>query len=170
MSTPPVSGTVRLAMQRPPRQLQPPPWGAGPFAYEKVVQPVWDAKCISCHDAKDKDRINFAGTLDGDGVPASYRTLIERGWVHYFDWNYGQRHYKAAPLTFGTVKSRLFQVLAAGHYQVAFTPEESLLVKTWVDLNCPLWPDYINRPERRVLAQGTANQPPKSHASPVGFA
>ncbi len=161
MSTPPVSGTIRLAMQRPPRQLEPPPWGAGPFAYEKVVQPVWDAKCVSCHDARDKDRINFAGTLDGDGVPASYRTLIERGWVHYFDWNYGQRHYKAAPLSFGTVKSRLFQVLAAGHYQVALTPEEALRVKTWVDLNCPLWPDYINRPERRVLAQGTAKQPAK---------
>jgi hypothetical protein len=41
------------------------------------------------------------------------------------------------------------------------TLEESQRVKTWIDLNCPLWPDYINRPERRVLAQGTANQPPK---------
>ncbi|MCX6879767.1 MAG: discoidin domain-containing protein [Verrucomicrobia bacterium] len=161
MSVPPLARTVRLAMQRPPRQLEPPPWGAGPFAYEKVVQPVWDAKCVSCHDAQDKDRINFAGTPDGDGVPASYRTLIERGWVHYFDWNYGQRHNKAEPLSFGTVKSRLCQVLEAGHYQVALTPEESQRVKTWIDLNCPLWPDYINRPQRRILAQGTANLPPK---------
>ena len=161
LSTPPVAGTVRLAMRRPPRQLQPPPWGAGPFAYEKVVQPVWDAQCVRCHNAQDKDRINFAGTLDGDGVPASYRTLIERGWVHYFDWGYGQRHSKAEPLTFGTLKSRLFQVLAAGHYQVVLTPEESQRVKTWIDLNCPLWPDYINRPERRVLAHEMARRSPK---------
>jgi hypothetical protein len=81
--------------------------------------------------------------------------------VHYFDWGYGQRHHKAEPLSFGTLKSQLFQVLAAGHYQVALTPDESLRVKTWIDLNCPLWPDYINRPQRQALTQTTANQPPK---------
>jgi hypothetical protein len=161
MSAPPISATIPWAMQRPPHQLEPPPWGAGPFAYEKVVQPVWDAKCVNCHNAKDKDRINFTGTLDGEGVPASYRTLIERGWVHYFDWNWGRRHYLAEPLTFGTVKSRLFQVLEAGHYQVSLTAEEGQRVKTWIDLNCPLWPDYVFRPERPELAQGTANRPPK---------
>ena len=160
-SAPPISGPIPLALQRPPSQLQPPPWGAGAFAYEKVVQPVWDAKCINCHNAKDKDRINLAGTLDGDGVPASYRTLIERGWVHYFDWGYGQRHYKAEPLAFGTVKSRLFKVLEAGHYQVSLTAEEGQRVKTWIDLNCPLWPDYLFRPERPELAQSTANRPAK---------
>ncbi len=160
-SAPPISGPIPLALQRPPSQLQPPPWGAGAFAYEKVVQPVWDAKCVSCHNAKDKDRINLAGTLDGDGVPASYRTLIERGWVHYFDWGYGQRHYKAEPLAFGTVKSRLFKVLEAGHYQVSLTAEEGQRVKTWIDLNCPLWPDYLFRPERPELAQSTANRPAK---------
>ncbi len=159
LSAPPLSTAVSLAMQRPPSQLRPPPWGAGPFAYEKVVQPVWDAKCVSCHDAKDKDRINLAGTLDRDGVPASYRTIIERGWVHYFDWGYAQRHHLAEPLTFGTLKSRLFQVLQAGHYQVQLTQEESLRVKTWIDLNCPLWPDYINRPQRRVVAQAIATPP-----------
>ena len=61
--------------------------------------------------------------------------------MHYFDWNWGQRHYKAEPLTFGTVKSRLFKVLDAGHYQISLTSEEGQRVKTWIDLNCPLWPD-----------------------------
>jgi hypothetical protein len=160
-SAPPISGPIPLALQRPPSQLQPPPWGAGAFAYEKVVQPVWDAKCINCHNAKDKDRINLTGTPDGDGVPASYRTLIERGWVHYFDWGWAQRHYKAEPLAFGTLKSRLFKVLDAGHYKVVLTAEEGQRVKTWVDLNCPLWPDYLFRPERPELAQSTASRPAK---------
>lgn len=157
MTTPPHQRSIPLAVQSPPRQLQPPPWGAGPFAYEKVVQPVWDAQCVRCHDAQDKDRINLTGGLDREGVPASYRTLIERGWVHYFDWSYGQRHKKAEPLSFGTVKSRLWQVLDAGHYQVALTREEVQRVKTWIDLNCPLWPDYIHRPERPGLARSAAN-------------
>ncbi|MBI4324169.1 MAG: hypothetical protein HY674_02805 [Chloroflexi bacterium] len=161
MTAPPHERSVPLALQGPPRQIEPPPWGAGPFAYEKVVQPVWNAQCVRCHDAKDKDRINLTGALDGDGVPASYRTLIERGWVHYFDWNYGQRPTKAEPLSFGTVKSKLFQVLSAGHYQVALSREEMQRVKTWIDLNCPLWPDYLYRPERLGLAQQTANPRPQ---------
>jgi hypothetical protein len=119
------------------------------------VQPVWDAKCVRCHDAKDKDRINLTGALDGEGVPASYRTIIERGWVHYFDWGYAQRHKKAEPLTFGTLKSRLIQVVEAGHYDSTLTREEIRRVKTWIDLNCPLWPDYLYRPERVTVAQGT---------------
>jgi hypothetical protein len=157
MSAPPHERSIPLALRNPPRQLQLPPWGAGPFAYEKVVQPVWDAQCVRCHDAKDKDRIDLTGALDREGVPASYRTLIERGWVHYFDWGYAQRHRKAEPLTFGTVKSRLWQVLDAGHYKVDLTREEVQRVKTWIDLNCPLWPDYIHRPERPNLAQRTAD-------------
>ena len=156
MTAPPSGHDVPLALQRPPNQPQPPPWGAGAFAYEKVVQPVWDAKCVRCHDAKDKDRINLAGTLDANSVPASYRTLIERGWVHYFDWGYAQRHKKAEALTFGTVKSRLWTVIEAGHYKVELTRDEMQAVKTWIDLNCPLWPDYLFRPERRTLAQKTS--------------
>ena len=156
MTAPSPGQDVPLALQRPPSQPQPPPWGAGAFAYEKVVQPVWDAKCVRCHDAKDKDRINLAGTLDANSIPASYRTIIERGWVHYFDWGYAQRHRKAEALTFGTVKSRLWTVIEAGHYQVELTRDEMQAVKTWIDLNCPLWPDYLFRPERKTLAQKSA--------------
>jgi hypothetical protein len=157
MSAPPHQQPMPLALQKDPRQLQPPPWGAGPFSYEKVVQPVWNAQCVRCHDAKDKDRINLTGALDREGVPTSYRTIIERGWVHYFDWGYAQRHRLAEPLTFGTVKSRLWQVIAAGHHDVALTREEMQRVKTWIDLNCPLWPDYIHRPQRPNLAQRPAS-------------
>ncbi len=143
-------------MQRQPSTLQPPPWGAGPFSYEKVVQPVWDAKCIRCHDAKDNKQINLTAVLDAEGVPASYRTIITRGWVHYFDYTYGREHSKADPLTFCTIKSRLWEVLEGdgGHYDVRLTNEEAQRIKCWTDLNCPLWPDYIFRPDR--LAMKTA--------------
>ena len=153
MTAPPPGHDVPLALRGPPKALQPPPWGAGPFAYEKTVQPVWDAKCVRCHDAKDKDRINLTGTLDAHSVPASYRTIIERGWVDYFDWGWAQRHKKAEALTFGTLKSRLWQVVEAGHYEVKLTRNEMQAVKTWIDLNCPLWPDYLFRAERPALVK-----------------
>ena len=51
-------------------------------------------------------------------------------------------------MTFGTVKSRLWQVLDAGHYDVKLTRDEMHRVKCWIDLNCPLWPDYQERMKR----------------------
>jgi hypothetical protein len=91
----------------------------------------------------------LTGTLDPERVPASYRTLISQGWVHHVDcgWNSGGCE-KREPLTFGTVQSKLWKVLDAGHYGVELTAEEEQRLKCWTDLNCPLWPDYLYRPER----------------------
>lgn len=137
-----------IAAQRAPSTLQEPSWGAVALSYEKVVQPVWDAKCVRCHDSHDSRGLNLTGARDADRVPASYRTLIKGGWVHYFNYLYGLRHHKADPLTFGTVKSRLWTVLDKGHYDVKLSRDEMHRVKCWIDLNCPLWPDYRNRLDR----------------------
>ena len=138
-----------LALKRAPSNPEAPPWGAGPFAYEKAVQPVWDAKCVRCHNATHKRGINLTGNLDKNKVPTSYRTLIAGGWVHYFDCQYKLRHHKAEPMSFGTLKSKLWRVLGAGHNDVVLTESEMRAVKCWIDLNCPLWPDYQFRPDRR---------------------
>jgi hypothetical protein len=137
-----------LAARRPPSRLEGPSWGSGAFSYEAVVQPVWNAKCVSCHATGDKHKMNLSGALGADRVPASYRTLISGGWVHYFNWAWDQRHHKAEPMTFGTLKSRLWQVLDAGHYDTKLTRDEMHRVKCWIDLNCPLWPDYQERMKR----------------------
>ena len=155
-SAPPVRRAA--ALNRPPSTPQPPPWGAGPFSYEKVVQPVWDARCVRCHDAADK-KINLAATLDAGNVPASYRTLIEQGWVHYFNCQWGQEHTKAPPLSFGTAKSRLWKVLDAGHYDVKLTRDEVQRIKCWTDLNCPLWPDYVFRANRPAAVAAGPTKP-----------
>ena len=42
----------------------------------------------------------------------------------------------------------LFRTLAAGHQKVSLTPAEMRALKCWVDLNCPLWPDYQFRDKR----------------------
>ena len=140
--------TRRLAA-RAPRQLEPPPWGARPFSFEKVVQPVLDAKCVRCHNSSHKKGLDLTGTLDEHKVPISYRTLVERHLVDYvncgFDWGGCE---KLDPLTFGTVESRLWDVLNAGHHDVKLTSEQIRRIKTWIDLNCPLWPDYTERQKR----------------------
>lgn len=134
-----------LALRGPAVSLEPPPWGAVPFDYQRVVQPVLDRHCVECHEAKP----DLRGTRGGDRVPVSYRSLIEGGWVHYFDWSYGSRHFKAEPMSFGTRRSRLFGVLAdEAHRGVRMGLEERRALTAWIDLNCPLWPDYRWREER----------------------
>jgi cytochrome c553 len=142
-----------LAMRRTPVKITPSPWGTDPFSYEKVVQPVFDAKCASCHGAEDK-KLNLTGNVDGNRIPASYKTLVSGGWVNYFSLGWAERHYRAEPMSFGTPKSKLWNVLNAGHYDVQLTAEERERIKCWNDLNCPLWPDYAHRPER----PGTVSQ------------
>jgi len=157
LAAPPQS--VALAALRPPSELQPPPWGEVPFSYERVVQPVWDSHCIRCHDANDKHGLNLTVTLDADKVPASYRTLITGGWVHYFDMTYGLRPHKAAPRSFGTLRSKLVALMESEHYDVKLSRDEMHAVKCWIDLNCPLWPDYTPRDRRPSLAQTAAAKP-----------
>jgi len=146
---------LRQAMRQPPTRLVPPPWGAVAFSYEQVVQPVLDSKCVACHDGGWRSaRPDLRGELDKERIPASYRSLIEGGWVHYFDYTYGMRPFKAEPLTFGTLQSRLWKVLADKHHKdVTLTSEETQAMKAWVDLNCPLWPDYKYRLDRPVPEQ-----------------
>lgn len=138
-----------LALAHPPQALQPHPWGDAPFSYERVVQPVLDARCVRCHTATHAKHVNLTGALDAEKIPASYRTLISGGWVHFVDcgWNSAGCE-KREPLTFGTVKSKLWPLLAAGHHGVALSDQDALRLKTWTDLNCPLWPDYIERSHR----------------------
>jgi hypothetical protein len=124
-------------------------WEGQPFSYERVVQPVLDTHCIRCHNENHPKGLNYSGERDADKVPISYRTLIEKGLVHYADmgWNSGGCE-KIEPLSLGVLKSRLWQNLDSGHQNISLTTDEMLRIKTWIDLNCPLWPDYKNRLER----------------------
>ena len=147
-----------VAMGRSPQRLATPPWGDAAFDYEKVVQPVLNAQCVRCHDGSKSGRCDLRGTLGDDRVPASYRSLISGGWVHYFDMTYGMRHFQAEPLSFGTLQSRLWTVLAdKNHKEVALKQPEMRAIKAWIDLNCPLWPDYIFRTLRPGPEAGLTN-------------
>jgi hypothetical protein len=139
----------KLALRREADTPQPPPWGAVPFAYEEVVQPVLDRHCTRCHNPQHPKSLDLTGTLDADRIPASYKTLIRSGLVHHLDYQYNAGgNEKKPPLSFGVLQSRLVKVLEAGHHQVSLTPDEWHAIKCWIDLNCPLWPDYQLREER----------------------
>jgi len=128
-------------------------WEGKPFSYERVVQPVLDHHCVQCHDGKHVRGINLRKDLDRQNIPQSYRTLISQGWVHYADcgWNSGGCE-KLPPKSLGSLKSKLCDHLTQGHKSVKLREDDWLRLKTWIDLNCPLWPDYVFRPDRTSVS------------------
>jgi hypothetical protein len=151
------------ALTRQPSTPQPPPWGAGPFWYQRVVQPVLDRKCVSCHDGKKGlKKLDLTATLDGTLAPASYRTLITGGFVHHLNCRWGMLHTKPPPLGVGSPKSKLLPILAQKeHTEVKLTSEERQALLCWIDLNCPLWGDYQHRGDRAAgKPYCTADCPP----------
>ncbi len=147
-------GGLTLASSHDPQMLQEPPWGAGPFWYERVVQPVLDCRCVECHNAEtvknSVKQLDLTGVRDESRIPVSYRSLVQSGDVHYFDYTWGAgKTTKADPYTFGVSQSKVWDVLKdENHCNVSLTSEEEQAIKCWIDLNVPLWGDYQMRRER----------------------
>ena len=159
------------ALGREPSRIEPPPFGAGPFAYQELVQPIFNTHCTSCHGAeKPAGNVDFTGRPDSRGVPTSFVSLVRPRanpdrppLVNFFDnwWGVSTTVPIADPGTFGTPASRLIHVIDNGHEgvaisdseraQIALTPSERRILTTWIDLNCPLWDNYC--PECRLASE-----------------
>lgn len=127
-----------MAMRRAPSEIRPAPEGAKPFSFARLVQPVLDARCVSCHGEK---RAPKAPDLrpgvwrkDRDGFTVSYRSLLP--YVHWFAYDYEvtkkrRGNYLAffepaytAPRTTGAWASPLYHTLKKGHHGVQLTADE----------------------------------------------
>ena len=164
-------GALPTAFAREPSSITPPPWGAGPFSYQSLVQPILDRRCGECHGPDDPSgKIDLSAVRDQRGVPASFSTLVRPGenpnrppLVNFFDswWGKSWTVPVAEPMTFGTLASRLIEVIDNRHSDLELsetdrdriahlTPHERRIITTWIDLNCPLWDNYS--PELRVTS------------------
>ena len=71
-----------LAMRRPPSEPLPDVDGSNPFSYPRLVQPVLNARCVSCHQSRgavDLSAGNYTGAqairvkIEGGGLSLEYR-------------------------------------------------------------------------------------------------
>lgn len=157
---------VRLiALEHPPREITPPPWGATPMAFSTVVQPVLDRYCIRCHDGTSgKDR-SFdltsnqmvpAGGADNHYPPApsdpyrvtaSFANLLPH--VDFIRLNgYVGGNLPLEPYAVGSHRSKLVDLLDDGHYDVELDADSRRAIVTWIDCNAPFlggWDEYAER-------------------------
>jgi hypothetical protein len=122
---------IPLAMRREPSVPKPDVDGTNPFSYPRLVQPVLDKHCLSCHQ-KNADK---APRLDREVIAkgrqkwyASYHSLAPK----YAFWQYGHRH-RTMMGKFGARASKLYDMLQKGHHDVKLPPEDMHRITVWLD-------------------------------------
>lgn len=181
-----------LALQRPPTELSPPPWGDASISYERFVQPVLDRYCVRCHQGQEPGLAepNLALRPGHNVFKEPYLTLVgEAGWGNPVpggrpgygiagaipvESGYGQNDPAALrtlrPRQYLAGNSRLVDLAASGqHYGVKADPLSLHRLIAWVDACCP----FLGEEELRALGDpdfpGIENLPirPRVASAPI---
>jgi hypothetical protein len=140
------------AIQREPSKIQPELEGKGAFPvfFPKLVQPVLDKKCVSCH-AKHAKAPSFDKKPVGHGRwYRSYEQLKDFVWCkHGGNGSLKTRNGTSysVPGQVGARASKLYKMLKKGHHEVKLTKEELHRITLWLDCNSNYWGVY--KKERR---------------------
>ncbi|MCP4312340.1 MAG: hypothetical protein GY790_13835, partial [Bacteroidetes bacterium] len=159
----PVMGGLTLADKMGVQKLKPFYDVEGGFSFNRVIQPILDDKCISCHDGKKhEDKYLFSLTSE-QYVPgpnlrqfgtdsrriwsASYMNLTSGGIVHPKETVLGWLDVMETPAMLkpyyaGSAKSRMMKMLRKGHSGVTLSREELDKFACWIDLLVPYCGDY----------------------------
>ncbi len=136
-----------------PRPPAPPEWGLGGFNYARIVQPVLDKHCVSCHNGADpQGGADLSGDLT-DFFNVSYETLARenrRAAKRYTSWICTENGNEAnilqvTPKAWGSPASELADLVLSGHPEkdgkprVKLEPAEQRRVFAWIDLNVPYY-------------------------------
>ena len=134
--------------------LRPPEWGVQGFSYARVVQPVLDRHCVSCHHALEPaGGIDLGGDLT-DFFNVSYEVLAREGdrpganrftsWIPTYN---GQEAniLEVTPKAWGSPASPLAELVLSGHPDADGEPrvdvdeEDRRRIFAWIDLNVPYY-------------------------------
>ncbi|MBM4092360.1 MAG: hypothetical protein FJ276_23490 [Planctomycetes bacterium] len=159
-----------LALQRPPTELSPPPWGTESISYERFAQPVLDRYCVRCHQGQEPGAAlpNLAPRPGHSVFKEPYLTLVgPAGWGNpvsggqpgygiagaipvesAYDQNDPRALTTLRPLQYLAGNSRLIDLAMSGkHYDVQVDPVSLHRLIAWVDACCP----FMGEEELRAL-------------------
>jgi hypothetical protein len=175
-ASPPARQPSRLALQRPPTKLAPPPWGTASISYEQFVQPVLERYCVSCHrgDVADSHPPDLRLRPGHGPFQEPYLTLVGAAAWGYsvaadqpgygiadlipVESAYGQNDPAALgtlkPMQYLSYRSRLVDIASSGeHHGVQVDPLSLHRLIAWVD-SCGVY-----RGEQEIRALGDPDFP-----------
>ncbi len=131
------------------------------FSYMSEIQPIWNRNCLKCHDygKPGAKAVNLAAD-PGVVFNVSYMELRRKIALRWYPDKPGQPKELLKPVddgppevlpayAWGSHRSRLVDMLDAGHGEVKLTAAERSKIVEWIDLNMPYYPTYETQyPER----------------------
>ena len=143
---------MTLALRRGPSILQVGPDGSQPFSYPRLVQPVLDRSCVSCHDGTTgpgKSDLVLTGEPAGK-FTRSYESL--RPFVRLYEWGGGSIYQTVTvPGRMGADESPLTAVLTdETHRPIKLSESDRRGLYLWLDANATFYGTYS---EKEQLAQ-----------------
>jgi hypothetical protein len=124
-------------MLRPPSHLKPDVADTNPFSYARLIQPVLNQHCVSCHAEHPDKALNLAREPLQNKWFASYANLTK----DYGFLDYGNAM-RTTPGKFGARASKLLKLLDEGHYDVKLSEEEFHRITLWLDLSSVFYGVY----------------------------
>ena len=179
----PPSGKLTMAMKAGPKELAEPKGGVRGFSFRKEIQPILDAKCVSCHFVSDPSWLvdprgklpefssewvegpaeNGAAVVGAEVKPAFSLRGGPGFWSPAYrslanrrvaNWiNAQSEPNMLPPYHAGSTQSKLIGLLREGHYEVKLTGEEMDLFSCWIDLLVPYLGSYTECMNPRDLAK-----------------
>ena len=145
----PPNGEV-LAASVPPSKLKPGPDGTWPLSYDKLVQPVLDRSCVSCHGPRGTD--SAAVAFDLSSSAASWERMVSYGSPSLRDdvmarYNEGKSIAGAGPAS----HSPVLALLRAGHHGASLDPDSLERLVTWMDLYGQRQGYFSDEQEQRLI-------------------
>jgi hypothetical protein len=139
-----------LAMQRPASKLEPEVGGVEPVNFHRLVRPIFENKCKSCHE-KENQKPDFSyNSLE----PYAFYFHADGGSNH-MSWLHGGSRTIAGK--FGARWSRLYKegYLNKSHYDVNLTKAELRRITLWLDTNSLEMPTFsLDRKVREKARRG----------------
>ncbi|MHC4745222.1 MAG: HzsA-related protein, partial [Planctomycetota bacterium] len=137
-----------LALLRPPSKIRADVEGSNPFNYVRLVQPVLERNCVSCH--QEKKALDLTGVVEGgNGWTRSYNNLAAK-YGFYFNVSNGSINdgvhggSRTIPGEFGARASGLMQYVDERHYGVKLSDEDLHRIVLWLDCNSEFYGSYEN--------------------------
>jgi hypothetical protein len=133
-----------LAFKRAASTLQPEADGSAPLSYARLIQPILDKNCVSCHgSAKPGDLGKGNYSSNADKFYTSYNNL--KPYLSYYNFDYSWGPVITQPGKFGARISKLWPLLKNGHQGVALSDADLRSIALWLDLNSDMFSDDIKR-------------------------
>ena len=143
-----------IASRRRPSKITPPPADMAPISYPRLIQPILDRSCVSCHSGQEgQPAPNLTGEINGH-YTLSYNELQKS--VRYYEWGGNNiRYLSTLPGMCGADMSPLTGILDDENHgdKISLSEEDRRTIYLWLDANAPFYGVY-EREEQEKQQRG----------------